>query len=229
MKTVGIVGGLGPETSAKFILNLNSGFIESLNKTRPPLLLWNVPMNLEKEKKIILNGKEEKHFLELLIEGARRVENGGAEFIVIPCNTAHLFINKIRNSVKIPVMSIVEETAKALTRQKIQKVALLATGLTVKKNLFGKEFKKQNIRIILPSEDDQNKINNLISDLVLGINKNICRKIFNTVVNNLKKRNIFFVLLACTDLQLLDPESKGVVFFDTLNILLESTLKKISE
>lgn len=229
MKTVGIIGGLGPETSAKFLLDLNFEFIGVLNKVRPPILLWNVPMDLKKEKRIILNGKEEEFFLGLLKDGAQRLEKGGVDFIVIPCNTAHLFIDEVRNSVKIPVLSIIEETAKALTRQSVQKVGLMATGLIVKKNLFGEEFKKHNIDVVFPNKDDQIKTNIIINDLVLGKNKKIHQKEFNSIINNFKKHNVFSVLLACTDLQLLNPKSEKITFFDTLKILQESTLRKISE
>src|SRR3989344_5572385 len=119
MKTVGIIGGLGPATTSKFYLEIVQKCFDKNKHSRPPILIWNVPIPFKVEEDLIVRGQGEDRFLPFLIDAARRLENGGANFLVIPCNSVHIFIDHIRKSVNVPVLSIVEETVKVLKKQKV--------------------------------------------------------------------------------------------------------------
>jgi len=122
MKTVGIIGGLGPETTSEFYLEVVFGCYEQNKGARPPILIWNIPLNYEIEQNFLKNATGEEKYLPYLIAAAKKLEKGGADFIVMPCNSMHIFINEIRRAVKIPVLSIVEETAKFLKAKKIKRI-----------------------------------------------------------------------------------------------------------
>src|SRR5258708_349756 len=128
MKTVGIIGGLGPETTAKFYLEIISNSQHQNNEARPPILMWSIPLPLGIEEDLITRAQGEERYLPFMIDAAKRLEKGGADFIVIPCNSVHIFINEVRSSVNIPVLSIIEETLKFLKNKSISKVGLLATS-----------------------------------------------------------------------------------------------------
>ena len=102
MKAVGIVGGLGPETTAEFYLNLIKKFRQNCD-TYPLITIDNVDFPFYLEKEIIEESVNEEKILPFLKESIRRLNKVGSDFIVIPCNTVHIFIDELRkeSSVKI--------------------------------------------------------------------------------------------------------------------------------
>ncbi len=118
MKTVGIIGGLGPSTTAEFYLEVIFACQKENKTNRPPALIWNVPISYKIEREAIVESRGKERLVPFLIDAAKRLEKGGADFLVMPCNSLHTFIGEIRRSVKIPVLSIVEETAKFLKKRK---------------------------------------------------------------------------------------------------------------
>jgi len=115
MKTAGIIGGLGPETTSQFYLEIIFSCFQTNKTARPPLLIWSIPLEYQIESDLITKAEGEERYIPYLVDAAKRLENGGADFIVIPCNSAHIFIDVVRKAVKIPVLSIVEETTKFLS------------------------------------------------------------------------------------------------------------------
>jgi aspartate racemase len=223
MKTAGIIGGLGPETTAHFYLEVVFACAKICGR-RPNMLISNVGVPLKIEKQLIKEAKNERSILPFLISGAKQLERGGADFIVIPCNTVHMFIDEIRSSVHIPVISIIEETSRFLKKEKIGKVGLFATSATINHKLFDERFEENGIGVITPTLSDQQTINSIIHHLVCG---KIDRKDKKRLLTIVKRMKVCSMLLACTDLQLLKPSKKGIQFIDTMDILIRTTVKEI--
>lgn len=223
MKTVGIIGGLGPETTAKFYMQLISLCAKKNSEQRPDILISNVPIDSELEEKFINRSEGKREFCELLTRAAKTLEKGGADFIALPCNTAHIFIDDIRKSVNIPVLSIIDETVKVLKSRGVEKVGLLATPSTVKNNLFDKK-----IGLIKPSNPNQKKMGLIINNILRHQNPDKNRIELLGIIENVAKKSDA-LLLACTDLQLLIPEKEinGVQVFDTMQILAQATAGEI--
>jgi len=223
MKTVGIIGGLGPETTAKFYLQIIS-LCSKINKiNRPAILISNVPISFELEEKFIKQNRGRKEFLSLLIDSAKNLEKGGADFIVIPCNTAHVFINEIKASVNIPVLSIIDEAVKVLNKRGMKKVGLLATPATIKNKLFDK-----SIDVFLPNKTDQRQMGIIINKLIKNNQTATDKQEIFRIINSVSEKSDA-ILLACTDLQLLISEKKhnGIEIFDTMKILADATTNKL--
>lgn len=222
MKTVGIIGGLGPETTTKFYMEIVFS-CSKIRKQRPNILISNVAVPLLVEEEIIKDNKNEEKILPFLINSAKQLEKGGADFIVIPCNTVHVFINEIRNSVNIPVLSIIEETSKFLAGKHLGEIGLLATGSTIKNKLFVRDA-LCGIRVKNPSKLQQNKINDIIHHLVDNIDTDKDKTELTNIMKDLK---INHFLLACTDLQLISEGIDNSTIFDTMNILAKATVKEM--
>jgi len=223
MKTVGIIGGLGPETSAEFCLRVVSLCLKRNKIQRPEILSINVPVSFELENKFINKSQGKKEFCSLLVSTAKKLEKAGADFLVMPCNTAHIFIDEIRTSVNIPVLSIIDETTSFLKRRGVGKIGLLATPATIGNKLFDKK-----IDVINPDKDNQKRIGTIINKILQ--NKHTVSdklKIFKIIDNFPKKPDA--ILLACTDLQLLITESKHneLNIFDTMEILAQATVREM--
>lgn len=226
MKTVGIIGGLGPETSSKFYLKLILSCYEKNKTNRPPILLWSIPMDYQIENDLITKGKGEERYIPFLTDAAKRLEAGGADFLVIPCNSVHIFIEEVRQTVKIPVLSIVEETVKFLKAKKITKLGLLANQSAVDKRLYQAVLDKEQISTFLPDKKDQALVGQIINRLVLNEKSKSDRNKLLAIIDSFKNKKVKDVILACTDLQLLTPSHPVFNIYDTMEILLEATVKK---
>lgn len=222
MKIVGIIGGLGPETTTRFYMEVVFA-CSKISGQRPQILISNVAVPLKIEREIITEAKNEKNILPFLIDAAGQLERGGADFIVIPCNTVHIFIEEIRKSVKIPVLSIIEETSIFLRKEKIKEVGLLSTTATIKNKLFGVNLKKNRIKIKTPDDLNQLKISEIINRLINNQHNEKDKREILRIINELKVKS---VVLACTDLQILNPKCDRVKIFDTMDILAKATIRE---
>lgn len=202
MKTLGIIGGMGPEATNQLVLKIISKFDGLGQKNRPDILVSFVPVNLENETELI-NNNSVGDFPELLINSAKKLERGGADFIIIACNTVHIFIEQIRQSVNIPVLSVIEETQVFLKKNKIDNVNILASNFTVNNRLFD----SNNVKITRPAKKIQNKLNILIDKLAKGNGGNF--------------------LVACSDLQNIIQESDKIRLIDTMDILTNVAVKNL--
>ncbi len=226
MKTVGIIGGLGPETTSEFYLELIFQS-QKLDKTnRPPILIYSVPLPYDLEEEAIVSGQEE-NCLPFLIDAAEKLEKAGADFIVMPCNSLHTFIENIRKSINIPVLSIVEETTKFLKENEIVEVGIIATSITINRKLYENSFTANNIRQIPPDNLQQAKIGKMIHNLVSNRHDNKDREELIKLVNDFEKKGVEHVILACTDLQLLIPHHPRLKIYDTMKIFADATVQEI--
>lgn len=224
MKTVGIIGGLGPETTAKFNLEIISSCFKTNKENRPPMLSWNVPISLKTEQELITQNKSQEQFLPLLIDAAKRLEAGGADFLVMPCNSMHIFIEEIRNTVRIPMLSIVDETVKTAKNQKALSVGILATFTTLKSALFQKALRKSQIKFKVPEPEDQKNVDRIILKILTNRHTRQDVVEITKIVTALETKTL---ILACTDLQLIVPQLKGFRIIDTMGVLAKATAREI--
>lgn len=227
-KTVGIIGGLGPETTSEFYLEIVFGCQKVDKSQRPSIVICSVPLPFEIEKDSIEKNEGIERCIPFLTKEAKRLEKAGVDFIVMPCNSLHVFIDEIRNSVNIPVLSIVEETARYIKLNKFKKVGLISTSATVENHVYENEFLKQNIDFIVPDELQRAEMNKIINKLVNGIHLNKDREKIMSVITDLKAKGADTIALACTDLQLLLPSDDEVTVFDTMKILANSTISELN-
>ena len=229
MKKVGIIGGLGPETTSKIYLDLIFSCQNRNKMHRPSIIISSVPLPYLIEKEAISKNIGIDRCLPFIINEAKILEKSGADFIVMPCNSLHIFIKEIRNSVKIPVLSIVEETVKFLKKNKFKKVGVVSTFATVKNKLYETAFEKNNIVYEIPDKYKQAKIGKIVLNLVRGIKNDKDRNELFEIISQFKKKDVDCVILACTDLQLLLQKTPKLKIFDTMKIFEDAIVKRILE
>lgn len=225
MKTVGIIGGLGPETTSEFYLEIIFSAYEKNKVNRPPVLVWNVPLPYKIEEDLITKAEGEERYIPFLVEAAQRLEKGGVDFLVMPCNSLHIFIEDIRKAVKIPVLSILEETAKFLKQKSINEVGIIATSTTLNGKLYEKCLADVGIKQVAPDGFQQAKIGKIINNLVLNRHNNGDREEIQKIIDDFSKSGVKTVILACTDLQLLIPKHEEIAIYDTMKIFAEATVE----
>lgn len=227
MKKIWIIGGLWPETTAEFYLDIVFSCQKRNHEYRPNIVISSVPLPYEFENDAIGENKWFERILPFLVSEAQKLESSGVDFIVMPCNSLHVFITDIRKSVSIPVLSIVEETVKFLQKNNFKKVGIVSTSATIKNKLYETAFGWANIWYMTPDNFQQEKMGKYIMNLVTGIQSNRDREWLMSIINDFEDKDVDAVILACTDLQLLIPTHPRLHIFDTMKIFADATVREI--
>lgn len=227
MKSVGVIGGLGPETTAEFYLEVIFGCQKQNTTQRPLLVVSSVPLPFEIERELIESNIGKERYIPFLVTEAQRLEKSGVDFIVMPCNSLHVFIDEIRKAVSIPVLSIVEETINYLKENRLSKLGLISTSATVANHVYETKLLETGIAFVTPNDLQRAKMDKIIQRLIEGQHLNKDREAIQEVAHDLAAQNVDCIALACTDLQLLLPSSGQVPVFDTMKILADATVREI--
>lgn len=227
MRTVGIIGGLGPETTAQFYLKVVFSSFEKYAESRPPMLIWNVPLPYRVEEDFITKAEGEDKYLPYLIDAAQRLEKGGADFIVIPCNSVHIFIEEVRASVHIPILSIIDETISFLKSKDVQETGILATSATIRKRLYEDKLTSAGISVRKPHDEDQTRITSIINHLVHSQHTEKDKVELTDIIQSFASEKLKTLILACTDLQLIVPSLPDIQIYDTMEILAHATVREL--
>lgn len=227
MKTVGIIGGLGPETTAEFYLDIVFSCQKKNQEHRPGIIISSVPLPYELEQDAIEKNIGIERIGEFLVREAQRLEKAGADFIVMPCNSLHIFIEDIRTAVDVPLLSIVEETVKFMKTEGFTKVGIVSTSATIQNKLYETAFAQNEIEYLMPNDFQQAKMGKIIFNLVNGRQENKDRDELLSIIDSFSRKQVECVALACTDLQLLIPKHPSLKIFDTLKILADATVREM--
>lgn len=224
MKTLGIIGGLGPETTANFYTEVIASCAKKNKLHRPSILITNVPVEFELEEKFINQSKGKRKYKELLINAGQILEKGGVDFIVIPCNSVHVFIEEIKKAVNIPVLSIVDEAINHLRENGIESIGILATPFTFRNKLFDSKLRSNKIKFEVPTKEDQKKLGIIINKILQNKHGQSDKEEVIRVINKFSSESI---LLACTDLHILLSDVGKLKILDTMQILKNAAVKEL--
>lgn len=227
MKSVGILGGVGPETTANFYLSIMAECQRLAGSNRPHILIGSLPIPYDIEEAALLHGKDVDAFRPFLIEEAQLLEKAGADFIVMPCNTLHRFEDDIRKAVSIPFVSIVDVVSSFLKGGRDSKIGLIATGITLETQFYQKRFAAMDLDVLIPNAFQQAKIAKMIHGLVTGSYANNQRQVLIDVIEDFAQQGATKILLACTDLQALIPHHPDVKIVDTMQLLADEVVRQI--
>jgi len=228
MKTLGILGGVGPQTTSKVYLSVIDLVRKNGKDKYPPILIYNLPFPFIIENEAIIQGISSEKMLPYLIDGSKILEKAGADFGILPCNTLHKYIYEIRESVRFPFLSILEETVLELKLKKIKTVGILATETTIQSKIYENILKENEINILYPSQEEQEIINNIIVELLNGGRSDLYTQNIEMICNSLQKKGAGNILLACTDLQLaMVNVNSPIAVIDTTDILIRASVREL--
>lgn len=220
---LGILGGLGPMASAYFYEMITAHTKASKDQDHIDILLSSRASTPDRTDFIM--GRSDTSPLPVMIEDARYLESCHVAAIVIPCNTAHYFIEELRRSVSIPMPSIITETVHHLRHTGRKKVGILATEGTVSTNTYQMECYENGISWEIPSPENQALLMELIYDCVKkGIPAD--RDKFYKVVDELVEKGCDSLILGCTELSVINRQLGGDPrFVDSLEVLAYTAIK----
>ena len=217
---LGIIGGVGPLATAYFMEMIIRNTPAKTDQDNIPMIIFNDPQIPDRTAYIL--GQSDQNPLTEMENVARWLENAGADYLAIPCNTAHFFYDGICDAVDLPVLSIMEETTKKVANVlgKKGRVGLMATEGTVASKVFQDYLASSNIECFTPCEEDQKTVTSLIYDQVKA-NKPYDVDEFMRVANQLREDGADIVIVGCTELSVIyqDLQDKPEWMIDTLQVL----------
>jgi len=228
MKTIGIIGGVGPSTTAAFYMRVIQ-LVRELNGERPRLLIHSVPVPAKMEDHFLRTGEGIKHFVPLLQEATISLQSGGADTIVMACNSLHHLSSEIREVLHIPFHSIVDASVQHLQRKGVKRVGVLGSPLTLQQSLYGEALSECGIESVVPNKENQSMLGTIIHNIVFGKKGEDDEQQFMNVMNNVQKLHLNHLLLACTDLQELKSRHPECITHDTMEILAQAVSKMANE
>lgn len=228
METIGILGWLWPDTTAKFYLEIVHRLSRENTTQHPPLLIWNTALPKELERRFLLSWDGIEEYKPYLIEGAHALEAWGAKMIVIPCNSVHVFIEDLRSAVSIPVVSLIEETLRYVKDHNLRNIGLISTSVTSENKLYERLFDIESIPYKSVNALEQKTLNQMIYNIVRWQTTSEDHALINDIVVSMKKRWAKNILLACTDLQSICSWIYELPIFDTMTILVKSVVSRLS-
>ena len=223
MKKIGIIGGIGPESTVDYYKLIIGAFHEKqADLGYPEIIIYSA--NLSSLMKI-LEAKKWDNLTDWLLEKVLALHNAGAEFAVIGSNTPHIVFQEVSSRSPIPMLSIVEETRKRAQSLGSKKLGLMGTRFTMESDFFKKPFGENEMEVVVPEKEDQELIHHrLFSEIELGIIKDSTREELLSIVKKMiELHSIDTLILGCTELPLiLNKDEFGIPFLNTTAIHAES-------
>jgi len=229
MKTLGIIGGLGPASTVDYYQRIIALYRErTRDGSYPEFIIASV--NLTKGLNFMDAG-DLAGMADYLLEAIGKLARAGADFGVISANTPHIVFDDVAAKSPIPLISIVEATCAAAKARTLTRLALFGTRYTMQAMFYPKVFSREGIALLIPEPDDQNYIHDkYFSELVPGKFLPETRAGLLAIVDRMKAQSdIDGVILAGTELPLIlrDPDHNGIPFLDTTKIHVEAAVDKM--
>jgi aspartate racemase len=231
-KIIGMLGGMGPEATLDCFDKIIRYTPAARDQEHLRIIIDSNPKVPDRTAAIIGTGASP---VPPIVEGCRALERAGADFIIIPCVSAHYYLDQIRNQSNLPILSILEAVSETIAQNcpEIKIVGLMATTGTVKGEAFQKCLAENGIDTVLPKDTVQNKIMEAIYDI-----KNAhCTRSRSQISADLvaaaesliscKPQGAQAIVAGCTEIPLaLHQEHLAVPYFDALTILARCAIAK---
>jgi aspartate racemase len=219
MKTIGMIGGMSWESSIEYYRILNETVKDRLGGLHSARsVMYSVDFA---EIEIMQSEGRWEQATQVMVEAARHVEAGGADFLIICTNTMHKMANAVEAAIHIPLLHIADATARAVKTQGFSKIALLGTKFTMEEDFYRLRLaKKYGLEVLIPDMEDREIIHSVIYDeLVLGDIKPESREKYKRIIGKLIAAGAQGIILGCTEIGLLvKQDDSRVPLFDTTYI-----------
>src|SRR6266699_3627792 len=236
MKTLGIIGGLGPESTIDYYQRIIALYRERTGDGSYPEFIIN-SVNLKKGLDFMA-ANNLAGMADYLLEGIGKLAGAGADFGLIAANTPHIVFDDVAPKSPIPLISIVEATCAAAKTQNLKRLALFGTRYTMQATFYPKVFSREGIELLVPEPNDQDYIHDkYMNELVPGKFLPETRAGLLAIVDRMKAKSdppsqrygevsIDGVILAGTELPLIlrDPDHNGIPFLNTTKIHVEAAV-----
>ena len=228
-KTIGVLGGMGPEATAYFFDLIVRNTSAGKDQEHVPVIIRSDPRVPHRTDAILGKGKNP---VPELVEGVRALRLAGADFIVMPCITAHRFLKDVLARENVPFVNLLDEARKHVEAAipAVRRIGLIATAGTVRTGIVRDAFAGSGIEVIVPGEDGQEKVMEAIygkRGIKAGFTTGRARRLILEVARGLVRRGAEAVMAGCTEVPLvLREEDLPVPFIEPMKIGALACIKK---
>jgi aspartate racemase len=203
-KTIGILGGMGPEATAYFYEQIVKQTKADTDQDHIKTLIYSNPKIPPRTDAILKIGPNPTPFL---VEGFQRLKDAGADFVVMPCITAHYFYPDVKDQVDIPFINLLDETLRWAMENvpQLKKAGLVASTGTLESGLFDDVFKEAGIEIIHPEDEEQNQVMEAIfspKGIKAGFTSDFPNETLVSIAKALVARGADAIIAGCTEVPL---------------------------
>ncbi|CAO3455388.1 aspartate/glutamate racemase family protein [Azospirillum largimobile] len=225
-KVIGLIGGMSWESSAEYYRIINERVRDRLGGLHSArCLMWSFDFA---EVEALQHAGRWDDATALMIDAARRLERGGADFVVICTNTMHRMADQVQAAIGLPLLHIADPTAERIRAAGLRRVGLLGTAFTMEQDFYkGRLVQKHGLEVLVPDDADRATVHRVIYDeLVQGRIEEASREAYRGVIARLVERGAEAVILGCTEIMLLvRPEDSPVPLYDTTAIHAEAAVE----
>ncbi len=224
MKTIGILGGMSPESTVAYYEYITRTYTERFGDYGyPEVIIYSVSFQPYVDWP---NAGRWDLVAAGLSEAARKLAAAGADFVLIATNTMHKVVDDVRAAVDVPVLSLLDAVGEAILAQGIPTVGLLGTRFTMEKPFYRGALAEQGITVLVPEERERDVVHRVIYDeLVAGKIRAASRAQYVAIIEGLAAHGAEGIVLGCTEIPLLvRPEDVSLPLFDTTQIHAEAAL-----
>ncbi|KYZ74802.1 aspartate racemase [Anaerosporomusa subterranea] len=196
-KSIGIIGGMGALATCDLFKKIID-MTDAKSDQEHIHIYVDCNTNIPDRTKAILQGGKDP--VPEMVRSGVRLQSMGADVLVMPCNTAHYFYDKITPFFDIPLLNMLKETAKEIKKRKIRKIGLLATDGTIQSGVYHKALTDIGIDLVIPSPMQQTSVMDIIYNGVKASNRNININEFYGAIDKLFEKGAEVLILGCTEL-----------------------------
>ena len=221
-KTLGVIGGLGPVATANFIELVATMTEAATDQEHMEMIVYNSPSIPDRTGYILDNTKPSP--LPQMAAIGNKLAQQGADYIAIPCMTAHYFYPQLSAQIPIPIIHALEETVRHLQDHGIQRVGIMATDGTIASRIFHGVLENHGMEPVTPDANGQKDMMHLIyGNIKAGLAPEMDR--FYRVRDALMQNGAEAIILGCTELALIKRDhSIGPGFINTLEVLAQQAV-----
>jgi aspartate racemase len=229
MKTVGIIGGIGPESTIEYYRLIIASYREQIQDGSYPQIIIN-SVDLKRMLSFI-EANELREATEYLVGEVQKLARAGADFGLLAAGTPHIVFDEISRQSPLPLISIVEATCEAAKELGLKRLGLFATRFTMQGRFYPDVFSREGMTLVLPKQDEQAYIHDkYFSELIKGIILPETREGLLEVIDRMKERDrIDGLILGGTELSLIlrDEGRRGIPFLDTTRIHVKAAVAEL--
>lgn len=219
MHTIGVIGGLSWVSTAEYYRAINVETQRRLGGVNSARLLL-ASVNREDYVREVIEREDEAAAFEIILDAARALERGGADFLVIACNDVHRFVPALEREVALPFLHIVDATAAAIVASGLDTVALLGVRKTMELDFYPDRLTTYGIEALVPDEADRSRVHESIyEELVHDVFTDETRAQYVEIIGRLAARGAQGIVLGCTEIPLLlSSDDVEVPLFSTTEL-----------
>ena len=220
-KKIGILGGIGPEATGEFynklIYRLQEKGIIGSNKDFPQIVINSIPAT-----ELIYDKISDKE-LQPYINGLKELDKFGVDFIVMVCNTIHLYYDRLQKEIHTPILDLREELRELLKIKAIKSTLIIGTPNTIKQGLY----RFNGIKSFEPDEEEMKKLTNSIFSFNKGTQKQEQIKTVKKICKKFLSGGAETIILGCTEFAVMLGK-ENIPTINTIGVLVEATIRKFS-